>query len=832
MNDRITRREALGLGAGFLSVLAWGCAAREDDGASAVGAGMSEAEGSPFPSALTPEDGYEAWLRYRPLSPARQEALGALVAGGIGVDPTATPVLAAARDELLRGLSAMVGREVRASSPAEARILLGVGSSPAIRAHVREAEIDAAGDEGYVLRSATRSGAPRLVIASRGDRGVLYGAFHLLRHLQADGDPATLNVTERPRLPLRLINHWDNYDRHAERGYAGLSIFDFAALPAVSDRYHDYARLLASVGLNGCVINNVNANARFLTDEFLDRVAPLARVFATYGIRLYLSANFAAPMTLGGLATASPFDPAVQAFWSERARAIHARVPSFGGLLVKANSEGQPGPQDFGASHADGANLLARALARHGDGIVMWRTFVWHEDGDRARVAYDAFQPLDGAFDANVVLQIKNGPLDFQVREPVHPLFGRMPHTNAMLELQLTQEYTGHATHLCYLVPQWKGVMDFDTHAKGPGSRVSDVVDGSLFGHRHAGVAGVRNVGTDRNWSNHPLAMANFHGFGRLAWDPELAPAAIAEEWTRATFGNDPAVVETVRELLLGSWETYELYTSPLGSGFFCEGGPHYDPHPPDKRYYHRAAEDGVGFARHDREGGSGYTALYHEPLAREYASLEVCAKKHTALLLAMHHVPYDFVLPSGVTVIQHIYDSHFDGAARVHTMRARWAALARAIDPARHAVVLAKFDAQIAHAEVWRDSIVGYFFHLSRVLDARRAWLAVRRIAMPARVVVGEATRVVAQVSNASDEAIEVEVSVGGRGWAGGGKAFVPARASQDVAIAATPSSREEPPTFTVTGARASGGTLPVLGPEFAQIVTARGDLRPWSWS
>ncbi|MGH3490143.1 MAG: alpha-glucuronidase family glycosyl hydrolase [Actinopolymorphaceae bacterium] len=502
------------------------------------------------------EDGYELWLRYRLLvdrpdllSSYRQTLTHVVAppAGGTAVERSAVR-------ELRRGLTGILGRPVpQTTAPdGDGALILGTPeSSPLVAAHADAAELRQLGPEGFVLRRSTVNGAAAVLLASEGARGVLYGAFHLLRLLQTYRRIDRLDVAERPANPLRLVNHWDNLDRSVERGYAGSSIFAWDDLPNLDPRYTDYARALASVGINGTVVNNVNANAAFLASERLPGLAALAGVFREWGVTFHLSANYASPIVLTRddaepIETADPFDPRVQAWWRDKVDEIYALIPDFGGFLVKANSEGQPGPLDYGRTHADGADMLAELVAPY-DGIIMWRSFVHEGFGDWAEYQHRAFAPLDGDFAANVAVQTKNGPIDFQVREPVNPLFGALPQTNQMIELQITQEYTGHSTHLCYLVPQWKEVLDFDTHTQGTGPTVASIVDGSAYGQTMVGFAGVVNFGDERNWTGHHLAAANTHGYARLAWNPALGADEIAEEWVRMTFGSGAQVVETLR---------------------------------------------------------------------------------------------------------------------------------------------------------------------------------------------------------------------------------------------------------------------------------------------
>lgn len=574
------------------------------------------------------------------------------------------------------------------------------------------------GSEGF--RYGRRDG--RTTVTASGARGLLYGFFHVVRLGEtafADEAPPALH---RPESALRMLDHWDNVAVHpvmgqVERGYAGGSLFwaDGRARGDL-DRVRAYGRLLAACGINAVAVNNVNvhaAEARLLTDR-LPEVADIAGALRPYGIRTHLSVTFAAPVVLAGLETADPLDAEVRAWWAEAAARVYAAIPDFGGFVVKADSEGQPGPFAYGRSHADGANLLAAALAPHG-GTVHWRAFVydhrqdWRDRStDRARAAYDHFVPLDGEFADNAVLQVKHGPMDFQVREPVSPLIGAMPGTRLAVELQATQEYTGQQRHVCWLGPMWSEVLRFGIDGES-----------SVGALARGGLVAVSNAGDDPFWTGHPLAQANLYTFGRLAWEPGADPRRILDEWIRLTFGDGPAA--GVRAVLTGSWRTYEKYTAPLGVGFMVQPGHHYGPSVDGYEYspwgtYHFADRDGIGVDR-SVAGGTGYAGQYTKPWADLYESPLSCPDE---LLLFFHHVSYGHVLKSGKTVIQHIYDTHFEGVEEVEAAREVWASLVDHVDPARHARVSERFEEQLRSAREWRDQVNSYFFRKSGVPDER----------------------------------------------------------------------------------------------------------------
>jgi len=678
------------------------------------------ADAAPRPRA---EDGHELWLRYRrvdDLARLREyrHGLTALVVGGD------SPVLRAAQGELERGLKGLLERPVSLTRTVarDGTILIGTpAGSPAIASLGLAADLARAGDEGYVIRAARLGARHVIVIAANRDAGALYGAFHLLRALQLHQGLESLAVVAAPKIRRRLLDHWDNLDRTVERGYAGSSLWAWDSLPAhLPPRYRDYARADASIGINGVVLTNVNAPARVLTAEYLVKVAALAGVFRPYGIRVYLTARFSAPREIGGLATADPLDPAVRDWWKAKADEIYRLVPDFGGFLVKANSEGEPGPQDYGRSHADGANCLADALAPHG-GVVIWRAFVYSDavPTDRVKQAWDEFVPLDGKFRANVLVQVKNGPLDFQPREPFHPLFGAMPKTPLVLELQVTKEYLGQDTHLAYLGTMWQEVLGADTWARGPGSTVARVVDGSLFGGAQTGIAGVANVGTDRDWCGSIMNQANWYAFGRLAWDPDLGAQPIAEEWVRQTFSGDPAVVRPVTAMLMASREAVVDYMTPLGLAHQMARGHHYGPAPWDTGlrpdwmpvYYNRADSAGIGFDR--TPAGSDAVAQYFPPLRQRFASPDSVPE---SLLLWFHHLAWTARLADGRTLWEELLRRYQAGIDTVHWMQATWDSLAERVDPGRFDSVRAYLRIQAAEARWWRDASVAYWQSLNHL--------------------------------------------------------------------------------------------------------------------
>lgn len=675
-----------------------------------------------FWTGVTAEDGYRLWLRYdqvsdnQKLNQYRQRIQNYFVAGS-------SPTLRVAREELGRGLSGLLGRPIGETSSVntDAIVLAGKITDPALASLNLGNRMESLGSEGFMIFNSSQSGRRVIVVAAQQDMGVLYGVFHFLKLLQTHSDITRLSITSIPKIKLRILNHWDNLDRTVERGYAGFSLWDWHKLPEYIDpRYKDYARANASVGINGSVVTNVNANARVLTPAFLEKVAALASVFRPYGIRIYLTARFNAPMELDGMSTADPLNPDVRKWWASKVDEIYSFIPDFGGFVVKANSEGQPGPQNYGRTHADGANMLAEALEPH-NGIVMWRAFVYDDKvpDDRHKQAYTEFKPYDGTLKNNVLIQVKNGAIDFQPREPFHPLFGAMPRTPLMMEFQITQEYLGFATHLVYLATLFKECLNSDTYCNGPGSTVAKIVDGSLDNHLISGMAGVANIGTDRNWCGHPFAQANWYCFGRLAWDHQLSAEAIADEWIRMSFTNDVPTIARIKTMMLASREILVDYMTPLGLHHIMGRGHHYGPGPwvtggrPDwtSVYYHKADSLGIGFDR--TASGSNAVGQYFPEVKRKFSSLEQCPEKY---LLWFHHVPWDYSLRSGQTLWNALCRKYYVGVDSVRWLQKTWNGLEGRIDNERFDHVKMLLTIQEKEAVMWRNACVLYFQSFSHL--------------------------------------------------------------------------------------------------------------------
>lgn len=566
-------------------------------------------------------------------------------------------------------------------------------------------------------------------------RGILYGTFRAIFNMKTCSKLSDIACSESPASPLRILNHWDNIDGSIERGYSGNSFFFEDGEVIANDRTETYARLIASVGINATVINNVNVRdgaTLLIGHKYRSKVGKLAAIFAKYGIRLFLSLNFAAPIEMGGLATCDPNDENVKAWWKNTMDDLFGDIPELGGFLIKADSEGRPGPFTYDRTHADGANMLADAVAPYG-ALIIWRCFVynckqdWRDTvTDRAKAQYDNFIELDGQFRDNVILQIKNGPMDFQVREPVSPLFGGLHHTNEIIEFQIAQEYTGQQKHVCYLIPEFKETLAFKTYMRDDAGKaiaddtVADVVTGRTFGNVNCGMAAVANTGNDDNWTGHDLAAANLFGFGRLSFNPDLTSDEIAGEWIKLTFGNNNIIFHNILFILNSSWPAYEKYNAPLGVGWMVNPGYHYGPNVDGYEFsewgtYHRSDSQGMGVER--SSSGTDYVHQYNEPVASLYENIETCPDE---LLLFMHHVPYTHRLKSGSTVIQHIYDSHYEGAQIAKQMRGKWLELEGKVEPKIFGRTLARFDEQVRSAEEWRDTICTYYRNKSGIPDEK----------------------------------------------------------------------------------------------------------------
>lgn len=686
-------------------------------------AGLYTTRGFPAaqPTNLAPDDGYRLWLRFEALGEPTAAAYRKLVQQVVvlGNSPTADVI----RRELTTALGGLLGgppptTQTAISAPA---VVAGTPANSSVIRDLRlEAELAKLGPEGFIIRTARTGKQPIVAIASQGEVGALYGSYHWLRLLQTASPIDRLDIAERPKVQIRMLNHWDNMDGTIERGYAGRSLWQWKDLPGTIDpRYVDYARANASVGINATAINSVNANAIIFTPEYLAKVAALATLWRPYGLRVYLSANFASPIRIGGLKTADPLDQGVIDWWKAKADDIYKLIPDFGGFLVKANSEGQPGPKDYKRNHAEGANCLADAVAPHG-GNVIWRAFIYDEDvdPDRAKRAYIEFTKLDGQFRPNVLVQVKNGAIDFQPREPFHPLFGGLKQTPVLAEIQATQEYLGQARHLVYLGTMWEEFLRADTHAKGKGSTVAKAIEGQVHPYRVTGFVSVVNPGLDRNWCGHHFSQSNWYASGRLAWNPELSARQIADEWTRMTFGNDAKTVETIRDLMMHSREIFVNYTMPLGLHHLI-GGDHYAPMPQNGKapradwtatYYHQASLEGIGFDRTMK--GNQAVGQYAPPVRDLFDNLATCPEE---FLLWFHRCAWDYKTKSGETLWNALCMKYQDGARQAAEMEATWQSLAGRIDPQRHKEVADRLAIQVADAAKWRDQILQYFQGFSK---------------------------------------------------------------------------------------------------------------------
>lgn len=669
---------------------------------------------------LYAENGYELWLRYKPVNKGNLCESYCLKSRKI-MFPGEAESLIAAKKELQVGLSGLLNMPYTEAETLEDNMLV-VGTPQSVPLFKKQdfyAEINGLSDEGYLILDCTIEGKKVIAIAARTDVGILYGVFHYLRLIQTNQPLDKLYIKENPKLKYRVLNHWDNLNGTVERGYAGYSIWNWERLPSYKEqRYTDYARANASIGINGTVLNNVNAQAKSLRTDWLVKASGLADVFRPYGIKVYLTAKFSAPKEIGGLNTAAPKDPQVRKWWKEKVKEIYSLIPDFGGFLVKANSEGQPGPQDYGCSHADGANMLAEALEPYG-GIVFWRAFVYQNERhvDRVINGYNEFKPLDGKFAKNVFVQPKNGPIDFQPREPFHPLFGGMPDTPLSLEFQITQENLGHAGHLVYLGTLFEETLQSDTYENGKGSTVSKVLQNYGESHGISAIAGVPNIGTDLNWTGHLFGQANWYAFGRLAWNPDTSSGEIAEDWARMTFSNDKSVISPVLKIMMISRETYVNYTMPLGLNHIMNYDTHNGPEPwhDDPVWtafdYHKITRDSIGVNRTAK--GTGATGQYHNPVREMFDDIRKCPQEY---LLWFHRVPWNYKMASGRTLWDELIYHYYKGVDEVRQMQTMWNELDGKIDRERfnHVASLLKYQEQ--EAIWWRDGCLLFFQDYSRL--------------------------------------------------------------------------------------------------------------------
>ena len=632
------------------------------------------------------EDGSRLWLRYPEIS--KQDAGLRQIKCNVH-----TPVAKKAKEELLKYWK-----------KGDVELVLK-------RQSLREIE------GSYHIRSCGNT----IKIYAAQESGLLYGTYHLLRLQAIDGNLDRLDIRESPDYSIRILNHWDNLDGSVERGYAGRSLWKWNELPAkVSSRYEEYARANASIGINATVLNNVNASPLMLQTAYLQKVKVLADVFRPYGIRVFLSINFSSPKSLGGLSNADPLNPEVIDWWKKKTKEIYKLIPDFGGFLVKANSEGQPGPQDYGRSHAEGANMLATVLEPF-DGVVMWRAFVYAPSSeDRAKQAYSEFVPLDGKFKNNVILQIKNGPIDFQPREPFNPLFGAMDKTKQMVEFQITQEYLGFSNHLVYLAPLFKETLASKTYSDGGNMSIADLTKNNTKKSITA-IAGVANIGDNVNWCGHHFAQSNWYAFGRLAWNSDLTIDEIAEEWVSSTFSKDSKVLSKFKKIMLDSRETAVNYMMPLGLHHIFAFDHHYGPEPwgdvPGARpdwmpwYYHKADDNGIGFDR--SASGSNAVAQYQAPLCKLYGDISSCPDQY---LLWFHHVPWSYVMADGKTLWQKLCFTYDFGLQQVREYQKIWDSLQPSLDEQRFSEVQSKLKIHVKDAMWWRDACLLYFQTFSKM--------------------------------------------------------------------------------------------------------------------
>lgn len=668
-------------------------------------------------------DDYNLWLAYRPITDINLASEYSTISSSIYINENTT-VLENAKKELTRALPKLLGEVPNFTNTIhrESSLIIDLYENlpKKLKGEISE-EIEQVTEDGFLIKMIDYNDTPITIISAKDEIGILYGVFKFLQLIQTQKNIKGIRLTDSPKIDLRMLNHWDNLDRTVERGYAGFSIWNWQKLPDYIDqRYIDYARANASIGINAVSLTNVNANSLVLTPMYLDKVRALADLFRGYGITVYLTARFSAPIELGKLDTADPLDPTVKQWWKDKATEIYTLIPDFGGFLVKANSEGQPGPQNYGRNHVDGANMLATALKPY-NGIVIWRAFVYseHDDTDRAKQAYNEFLPYDGKFMDNVIVQVKNGPIDFQPREPFHPLFGAMKETPLAMEFQITQEYLGFSTHLVFLPKLFEEVLMSDTYQKGKGSSVAKVIDGSLHGNKLTAMAGVANIGSDLNWTGHPFAQANWYGYGRMAWNPYLSSEKIAEEWLQTTYSTNEKFVEPVKKMMLVSREAVVNYMNPLGLHHIFDTGHHYGPGPwvanlsrPDWNpvYYHNADTLGIGFDRSPT--GSNATEQYADELKEILNNPKKIPEEY---LLWFHHLPWDHKLKNGTTLWNGIALKYQEGVNQVNDMINTWEKAKPYLTDSQYDEVTMLLKIQLKEAKWWRDACLLYFQTFSK---------------------------------------------------------------------------------------------------------------------
>lgn len=660
------------------------------------------------------ENGYELWLRYKRIDDSGLYLLYRKENSYLFM-PCTSDKLLAAKHELEEGLSGLLNLKLKNARKIKDHTLI-IGTPHTVELFQSQSfirELKKLNDDGFIIRRFKYQGKSVIGIVGKNDIGVLYGVFHYLRLMQMHYSTKKLQILEEPKLKYRVLNHWDNLNGTIERGYAGGSLWDWERLPEYKDkRYTDYARANASIGINGSVLNNVNASAKSLQTDWLVKAAGLANAFRPYGIKVYLTAKFSAPKEIGGLSTADPLDPKVRQWWKNKVKEIYSLIPDFGGFLVKANSEGQPGPQDYGRTHTDGANMLADALEPFG-GIVFWRAFVYQNKRhvDRVVTSYNEFKPLDGTFRQNVFVQPKNGPIDFQPREPFHPLFGAMPNTPLAMEFQITQENLGHAGHLVYLGSLYEETLQSDTYEYGKGSTVSKVLQNYNKTFGMSAIAGVSNIGSDLNWTGHLFGQANWYTFGRLAWNPDSSSKKIAEEWIRMTFSNKEEIIAPILKIMMMSREAAVNYMMPLGLNHIMNFNTHNGPEPwhDDPVWtafdYHKVTKDSIGIDR--TINGSNAVGQYHSPVKEEFNDIRKCPSIY---LLWFHRVPWNYKMPSGKTLWYELVAHYYQGVDEVREMQRIWNSLQGKIDHERFKHVTSLLKLQKREAVWWRNACVLFF--------------------------------------------------------------------------------------------------------------------------